>query len=82
MVALYVETPSHTRLSPENQENVAQALYLASKLGGQAVKVSGFRIGDEILAFARENQVSQDFCGEALCRAAGGDFWGSPWWTT
>ena len=62
--ALYVETPSHDRLSPEDQEQVAQALYLAAKLGGQAVKVSGFRIGDEILAFARENQVSKIFVGK------------------
>ncbi len=62
--ALYVETPSHNRLSPENQEQVAQALYLAAKLGAQAVKVSGFRIGDEILAFARENQVSKIFVGK------------------
>jgi len=66
--ALYVETPAHTRLSPENQEHVAQGLYLASKLGGQAVKVSGFRIGDEILAFARDNQVSKIFVGKPLER--------------
>jgi two-component system sensor histidine kinase KdpD len=62
--ALYVETPSHDRLPRENQEQVAQALYLAAKLGAQAVKVSGFRIGDEILAFARENQVSKIFVGK------------------
>jgi two-component system sensor histidine kinase KdpD len=66
--ALYVETPSHTRLSRENQEQVAQALYLAAKLGAQAVKVSGFRIGDEILAFARENQVSKIFVGKPVER--------------
>jgi two-component system sensor histidine kinase KdpD len=66
--ALYVETPFHTRLSPEAQEQVAQGLYLASKLGGQAVKVSGFRIGDEILAFARENQVSKIFVGKPFER--------------
>jgi two-component system sensor histidine kinase KdpD len=62
--ALYVETPSHERLSPENQEQAAQALYLAAKLGAQAAKVSGFRIGDEILAFAREHQVSKIFVGK------------------
>jgi two-component system, OmpR family, sensor histidine kinase KdpD len=62
--ALYVETPSHDRLAPEAQEQVGQALYLATKLGGQAVKVSGFRIGDEILAFARDNQVSKIFVGK------------------
>ncbi|MBI4642576.1 MAG: DUF4118 domain-containing protein, partial [Deltaproteobacteria bacterium] len=66
--ALYVETPSHDRLSPENQEQVAQALYLAAKLGAQAVKVSGFRIGDEILAFARENGVSKIFVGKPYAR--------------
>ncbi len=62
--ALYVETPTHTRLSQANQEHVAQALYLAAKLGGHPVKVSGFRIGDEILAFARENRVSKIFVGK------------------
>ncbi len=66
--ALYVETPAHERLSPENRELVAQALYQASKLGGQAVKLSGFRIGDEILAFARANQVSQIFVGKPVER--------------
>src|SRR4030042_1225040 len=66
--ALYVETPSHDRLPPENQEQVAQALYLAAKLGAQAVKVSGFRIGDEILAFARENGVSKIFVGKPYAR--------------
>ena len=66
--ALYVETPAHDRLSRENQEQVAQALYLAVKLGAQAIKVSGFRIGDEILAFARENQVSKIFVGKPVER--------------
>jgi two-component system sensor histidine kinase KdpD len=66
--ALYVETPAHDRLSPKDQELVAQALYLATKLGAQAVKVSGFRIGDEILAFARENQVSKIFVGKPFER--------------
>jgi two-component system sensor histidine kinase KdpD len=66
--ALYVETPSHARLPREIQEQVAQALYLAEKSGAQAVKVSGFRIGDEILAFARENQVSKIFVGKPVER--------------
>ena len=66
--ALYVETPSHTRLSPKDQELVSQALYLAAKLGGHPVKVSGFRIGDEILAFARDNRVSKIFVGKPFER--------------
>ena len=66
--ALYVETPSHTRLSPKDQELVSQALYLTAKLGGHPVKVSGFRIGDEILAFARDNRVSKIFVGKPFER--------------
>ena len=66
--ALYVETPSHTRLSPKDQELVSQALYLTAKLGGHPVKVSGSRIGDEILAFARDNRVSKIFVGKPFER--------------
>jgi two-component system sensor histidine kinase KdpD len=66
--ALYVETPAHDRLPLENQGHVAQALYQAAKLGAQAVKVSGFRIGDEILVFARENGVSKIFVGKPYAR--------------
>jgi len=59
-----VETPAHARLPREDRERVSQALRLASQLGGQAVKISGFRIGDEILAFARENRIGKIFVGK------------------
>lgn len=66
--ALYVETPAHERLSAADQGLVAQALYQASKLGGQPIRVSGFRVGDEILAFARENRVGKIFVGKPYAR--------------
>lgn len=66
--ALYVETPAHTRLPRQEQERVSQALRLASQLGGLAVKISGFRIGDEILAFAREHQINKIFVGKPYQR--------------
>lgn len=64
--ALYVETPGHERLPPEKQEIVSQALRLASQSGAQAVKISGFRIGNEILTFARENQITKIFVGKPV----------------
>ncbi len=64
--ALSVETPGFERLPPEKREFVSQALRLASQLGAQAVKVSGFRIGTEILTFARENQVARILVGKPL----------------
>ncbi|MFZ2088401.1 MAG: ATP-binding protein, partial [Desulfobaccales bacterium] len=66
--ALYVETPAHARLLAEDQERVSQTLRLATHLGAQAVKISGFRIGDEILAFARERQVSRIIVGKPYQR--------------
>lgn len=64
--ALYVETPSHERLTPEKKDVVSQALRLASQLGAQVVKVSGFRIGTEILTFAREHQITRIFVGKPV----------------
>jgi two-component system, OmpR family, sensor histidine kinase KdpD len=66
--AIYIETPAHARLPREDQERVSQTLRLASQLGAQPVKISGFRIGEEILAFARENQVSKIFVGKPYQR--------------
>jgi two-component system sensor histidine kinase KdpD len=66
--ALYVETPAHARLPLEDQERVSQTLRLATQLGAQTVKLSGFRIGDEILDFARERQVSRIFVGKPYQR--------------
>jgi len=64
--ALYVETPGHERLPADKREIVSQALRLASQMGAQVVKVSGFRIGNEILTFARENQVTKIIVGKPL----------------
>ena len=62
--ALYVETPEHERLPAAPREVVSQALRLASHLGARVVRVSGFRIGQEILHFARENQITKIMLGK------------------
>lgn len=64
--ALTVETPGFERLPPEKREIVSQALRLASQSGAQAVRVSGFRIGSEILTFAREHQVTRILVGKPM----------------
>ncbi len=66
--ALYVETPTHDRLTTEEQEQVSQNLRLAAHLGAQAVRIPGVRIGDDILAFARENQVTKIVVGKPYQR--------------
>lgn len=63
-VAAYVETPASTRLSDEARARVVDALRLAESLGAETVTLSGPKMSDEILAHARERNVSQIVIGK------------------
>ncbi|MCI0548397.1 MAG: sensor histidine kinase KdpD [Candidatus Rokubacteria bacterium] len=63
-IAAYVETPAHHRLSAEARERVVRALRLAEQLGAEPVTLSGSRMSDEILAFARARNVSKIVVGK------------------
>ena len=66
--AVYVETHFHARLPQEDQERVSQTLRLAGQLGARTVKLSGFSVSEEILNFARKNQVTKIVVGKPLRR--------------
>ena len=63
-IAAYVETPANARLSDEARTRVADALRLAESLGAETVTLSGPTMSDEILAHARERNVSQIVIGK------------------
>ena len=63
-VAAYVETGASTRLSAEARARVVDALRLAESLGAETVTLSGPKMSDEILAYARERNVSQIVIGK------------------
>jgi two-component system sensor histidine kinase KdpD len=63
-VVAYVETPKHTGLSDEARGRVIDALRLAESLGAETVTLSGPRMSDEILAYARDRNVSQIVIGK------------------
>jgi two-component system sensor histidine kinase KdpD len=63
-VAVYVETPAHPRLSRTDQDAVAQNLRLAEQLGAQAVTLSGHRVSEEVLAYARDHNVTRIMVGK------------------
>jgi len=63
-VAVYVETPAHPRLSRSDQDAVAQNLRLAEQLGAQAVTLSGHRVSEEVLAYARDHNVTRIMVGK------------------
>lgn len=63
-LAVYIETPSHSRLSEEDRNRAFQALRLAEQLGAETVVRFGHNVSQELLAFARERNVSKIIVGK------------------
>ncbi|HUN50491.1 MAG TPA: sensor histidine kinase KdpD [Candidatus Sulfotelmatobacter sp.] len=63
--ALYVETPRHHRLSEVERDRIADTLRLAERLGAESITVPGSRIADDVLAYARANNVTQIVLGQS-----------------
>jgi two-component system sensor histidine kinase KdpD len=64
-VALYVESPSHQRLSELERDRIADTLRLAERLGGQAVTIPGERVADDVIAYARANNITHIIIGKS-----------------
>src|SRR6185312_12065471 len=65
--AISIETTRTLRLSIEARDRIADTLRLAESLGGEPATIPGGarRIADDILAFARANNVTQIVVGKA-----------------
>src|SRR3984893_18786482 len=63
-IVAYVETPSQVRLAQEARDRVAQTMRLAEQLGAETHTLTGQRMSDEILAFARSRNVSKIVVGK------------------
>jgi two-component system sensor histidine kinase KdpD len=63
-VVAYVETPAHAKLSAEDRARVAATLRLAERLGAETTTLTGPKVSDEILAYARSCNVSQILIGK------------------
>jgi len=63
-VAAYVETAAQRSLGEEDRARVAQTLRLAESLGAEPVTLTGTRMSDEILAYARSRNVSKLVIGK------------------
>jgi two-component system sensor histidine kinase KdpD len=60
-----VETPSRPT-STADQDQIAQTLQLAQQLGAETVMLSGQRVSDELLTFARSRNVSKIVVGKPI----------------
>jgi len=63
-VVAYIETPAHRNLGPEDRARVLETLRLAESLGAETVTLTGARMSDEILAYARSRNVSKIVIGK------------------
>jgi len=63
-IAAYVETPAHLRLPQEARDRVVQTLRLAEQLGAETVTLSGEKMSEAILAFARDRNVTKISVGK------------------
>ena len=63
-IVAYVETPAQTRLSQDARDRVAQTMRQAEQLGAETHTLTGARMSDEILAFARARNVSKIVVGK------------------
>jgi two-component system sensor histidine kinase KdpD len=64
--AIAVETRRTPRLSEEQRDRVADTLRLAEALGGEAITVpGGDRVADDVMAYARQGNVTQIIIGKS-----------------
>jgi two-component system sensor histidine kinase KdpD len=63
-IVAYVETPASVRLPQEARGRVVQTLRLAEQLGAETVTLSGPTMSEEILAYARQRNVSKILIGK------------------
>ncbi|HEY7649646.1 MAG TPA: sensor histidine kinase KdpD [Methylomirabilota bacterium] len=63
-IAAYVETPAHLRLPVEARDRITQTLRLAEQLGATTVTLSGSRMSEAILAYARDRNVTKIIVGK------------------
>jgi two-component system sensor histidine kinase KdpD len=69
-IALYVETARHHRLTEVERDRIADTLRLAERLGAETITIPGSRIADDVIAYARANNVTQIVLGKS----------GRSWW--
>jgi len=63
-IVAYVETPTHARQTDVDRARLGETLRLAEQLGAETVTLSGSRVSDEILRYARERNVSKIVVGK------------------
>ncbi len=63
-IVVYVETAKLQRLSREQRDAILHTLKLAEELGAEAVTLSGYRMAEEVIAYARTRNATRIVLGK------------------
>ncbi|HLI20805.1 MAG TPA: DUF4118 domain-containing protein, partial [Stellaceae bacterium] len=63
--AIYVETTRYQRLSEAQRDRIADALRLAERLGGKTATIPGRGIAEDLVAYAKDNNITQLVIGKS-----------------
>ena len=63
--AVYVETPALQRLSPQQRGRILQVVSLAQELGAKTAILTGNRVADAVVEYAREHNISSIVVGRS-----------------
>jgi two-component system, OmpR family, sensor histidine kinase KdpD len=77
-IAVHVEAPSRVRSSESDIKQLADHMRLAESLGAETVTLSGQRMSEEILTYARSRNVSRIIIGKPSHAAWMDKLFGSP----
>jgi two-component system, OmpR family, sensor histidine kinase KdpD len=77
-IAVHVEAPAQVRPSEQDLKQLADYLRLAESLGAESVTLSGSRLSEEILTYARSRNVSRIIVGKPTHARWKDKLFGSP----
>jgi two-component system sensor histidine kinase KdpD len=63
-IVVYVETPKLQRLSKEQRDAILRTLKLAEELGAETVTLSGNKLAEEVIAYARTRNATRIVLGK------------------
>ncbi|HUC08978.1 MAG TPA: sensor histidine kinase KdpD [Stellaceae bacterium] len=65
LTAIYVETARTARLDESERDRIADYLRLAERLGASTITIPGRKIADEVVAYAKANNITQIVIGKS-----------------
>jgi two-component system sensor histidine kinase KdpD len=65
-IAVYVQIPRHLRTAQADRDRLVQTLRLAEQLGAETVTLTGERVAQELLSYARSRNATKIIVGKPL----------------